>query len=234
MNRIAVVLSLLLLVAAPLRADEGFAMTVALVEGGALLTPAAGGAAGPLAAGASLHDGETVQTLPGGRLEIAVSNGSVIRLGENSRLRLGAAAGHGFSAKLFLGNLWTHVHKLLSTETFEVETENGVAGVRGTEFRVEAGGKGGDLLRVYEGAVEVKGAAGWVHRIEPGHELSFHRDRAPTGPRAFDPASERGSKFMKWVRERAHKTTAPARAEPPPHEKREPPEHERRRREHRK
>ncbi len=227
MNRIAVVLSLLLL-AAPLRAQEGGAMTVTQVEGIATVKPAGDGAAGPIAEGDPLHEGDTVQTPPGGRLEISVANGTVIRLGESSRLLLGTApaAGHAFSAKLFLGNLWTRVHKLLAAETFHVETENGVAGVRGTEFRVEAGGQGGDLLRVYEGAVEVKGAAGWVHRIEPGHELTFHRDRAPPGPRPFDAASEHSNKFMKWVRERTHKTAGPA------HEKREPPEHEKRRREH--
>ena len=228
MNRIAVLLCAVLVLPSPLRAQEGGAMTVAFVEGVALLRPAAGGAPSPIAEGDPLHEGDTVQTPPGGRLEIAVANGTVIRLGENSRLLLGTApkAGHAFSARLFLGNLWTRVHKLVSGESFHIETENGVAGVRGTEFRVEAGGPGGDLLRVYEGAVEVKGAAGWVHRIEPGHELVFHRDRAPAGPRAFDPASERGNKFMKWVRERPARPAAPKA----PHERRVPPE--RKHREH--
>lgn len=228
MNRIAVVLSLLLL-SAPLRAQEGGAMTVTYVEGLVTVKPAGGGAAGPIAEGDPLHEGDTVQTPPGARLEISVANGSVIRLGESSRLLLGTApaAGHAFSARLFLGNLWTRVHKLVASETFHIETENGVAGVRGTEFRVEVGPQA-DLVRVYEGAVEVKGAAGWAHRIEPGHELSFHRNRAPVGPRAFDPASERSSKFMKWVRERPVK--AGHAAPPATHEHRETPEHHDKRR----
>ncbi len=236
MNRIAVGLSLLLL-SAPLHAQEGGAMTVSYVEGVATMKPAGGGVAGPLAEGDPLHEGDTVQTPPGGRLEISVANGTMIRLGESSRLLLGTApaAGHAFSAKLFLGNLWTKVRKLVSGETFHIETENGVAGVRGTEFRVEAGGKG-DLVRVYEGAVEVKGAAGWEHRVEPGHELSFRRDRPPAGPRAFELASERGNKFMKWVRERPARPSAqPDRVEPghrAPPERREPPEHHEKRREH--
>ncbi len=231
MNRIAV--PCLLLLALPLRAQDGLAMTVTFVEGIATVKLAAGGPAGPIVEGDPLHEGETVQTPPGGRLEIRVANGTVIRLGESSRLLLGTAApaGHAFSAKLFLGNLWTRVHKLVSGETFHIETENGVAGVRGTEFRIEAGGQGGDLLRVYEGAVEVKGAAGWAHRIEPGHELSFRRDRAPAGPRPFDAATEHSNKFMKWVRERPHKTAVPGNGVPPQHEKGPSPEHEKPQRE---
>jgi ferric-dicitrate binding protein FerR (iron transport regulator) len=137
-----------------------------------------------------------------------VANGTVIRLGESSRLLLGTApaSGHAFSARLFLGSLWTKVHKLLASETFHVETENGVAGVRGTEFLVLAGvageaGAAPDVVRVYEGAVQVEGKSGWSHRIEPGKELAFQRERAPTGPRPFDPASDKSSKLMSWVRE---------------------------------
>lgn len=242
MNRLAVVWSLLFL-AAPVFAQEGsaitapplpsFGMTVSYVEGAVTVNPAGGGPAATVAERDPLHPGDTVQTAAGGRLEISLANGSVIRLGESSHLLLGTApaGGHSFSAKLFLGNLWTRVRKLVSAETFHVETENGVAGVRGTEFRVEAGGQG-DLVRVYQGAVEVKGAAGWEHLVEPGRELAFHRDRPPAGPRVFDPESERKNQFMKWVRERrdrpaAHPDRAPHR-EPP--ERREPAErHEPRR-----
>src|SRR2546426_8489730 len=46
-----------------------------------------------------------------------------------------------------LGNLWARVYKLLAGETFGVETENGVAGVRGTEFRVEVVQDQPDLVR---------------------------------------------------------------------------------------
>ena len=93
------------------------------------------------------------------------------------------------------------MHKLLAGETFEVETDNGVAGVRGTEFRLEVARGQPDLLRVYEGAVQVAARDGrWSHQVEPGNELRFLRDAEP--PRAFDPAGEKGHPFMDWVRSR--------------------------------
>ena len=200
-----VLLSIALLLSGPALADEPGAMTVSVVEGLCTVKAVGSGGVSPLLEGDPLREGDMVITSPGARLEIAVANGTVIRLGESSRLLLGTAppSGGRFSARLFVGSLWTKVHKLLASETFHVETENAVAGVRGTEFRVEAaeGGKD-DLLRVYEGAVEVKGAAGWAHSVTPGNELAFHRDRPPAGPKAFDPASEKSSRLMAWVREK--------------------------------
>jgi ferric-dicitrate binding protein FerR (iron transport regulator) len=199
--------------AVPSAASSRGAMTASFVEGMVTALPAGGGVPSPIAEGDPLHEGETVLTASGARLEISVANGSVIRLGESSRLLLGTApeSGHAFSARLFLGSLWTKVHKLLASETFHVETENGVAGVRGTEFVVEAGAAQ-DVVRVYEGAVQVDqvdGKRGWSHRIEPGHELAFHRERAPLGPRPFDPAGDQSSKLMSWVREHPPKGLGP-------------------------
>jgi ferric-dicitrate binding protein FerR (iron transport regulator) len=194
------------LFAPAVRAQEA-TMTASAVEGMVTVRLAAGGPPGPIAEGDPLHDGDTVQTAPGARLEISLSTGSVLRLGENSHLRLGAAVPKkAFSARLFFGNLWTKVHKLIAQETFHIETENAVAGVRGTEFRIEVAPGKEDLLRVYEGAVQVDAHDGkWSHRVEPGSELRFHRDRPPAGPRPFDPSSEAGHAFMKWVRSRPTK-----------------------------
>jgi hypothetical protein len=178
-------------------------MRVTLVEGMVTATLASGGPAGPVIEGDALHEGDTVVTQPGARLEISMASGSVLRLGESSRMTLGQSVpGKAFSAKLFLGNLWTKVHKLISGETFHVETENGVAGVRGTEFRLEVAEGHEDLVRVYEGTVEVGSRDGsWTHRVEANHELRFRHER-PAPPRSFDPASDHEHKFMKWVRSR--------------------------------
>ncbi len=174
-------------------------MTATLVEG----TVTASGQ--PLAVGGTLQPGDTVETQAGARVEIALPGGSVLRLGESSRLTLSPAISEqAFSAKLFFGNLWTKVHKLLAGESYAIETQNGVAGVRGTEFRVEVADAQPDLLRVYEGAVQVDGRDGrWSHAVEPGHELRFGREAEP--PRPFDPAAEKGHRFMDWVRSRRMK-----------------------------
>jgi len=168
------------------------AMTISFVEGP--VTP-------KLESGAEVHAGDTIETGEGGRVEIALTSGTLLRLGESSRVTLKEEVPQkAFNARLLLGNVWARVHKLVSGETFQIETENAVAGVRGTEFRVEVAPQKEDLVRVYEGVVQVDGS-GWSHRVEAAHELRFRRER-PDGPRAFDASSEKGHRFMDWVRSR--------------------------------
>lgn len=217
-------LALVTLLCGAARADDA-AMRASLVEGIVTVTPSGGGGAGPVEEGDPLREGDTVVTQPGARLEIALSSGTLLRVGEGTRLTLGESVPQkAFSAKLWLGNLWAKVHKLVAQETFHIETENGVAGVRGTEFRVEVAQGKDDLVRVYEGAVQVDGREGkWSHRVEPGHELRFHRDRPPAGPRAFDPATEKGHRFVDWVHARKQKSEH----RNPEREQRHPKKHER-------
>ena len=204
-----------LLLGGAARADDG-GMRATLVEGMVTMAPAGGSGPGPLQEGDPLGEGDTVVTQPGARLEITFTSGTILRVGESTRMTLGASVPQkAFSAKIFLGNVWARVHKLLAAESFHLETENGVAGVRGTEFRIEVEPGKDDLLRVYEGAVQVDGNGGkWSQRVEAAHELRFHKDRAPKGPAKFDGATEKKHKFMEWVRER--KEHRPAE-----HEKRE-------------
>lgn len=191
---------------APASIERG-TMTASFVEGSATVS-SPGGEAHALAEGARLREGDRVETGPDGRVEVELATGTLVRIGPGSRVELREAApgGTAFRARLLLGNLWARVHKLVAGERFEVETENAVAGVRGTEFRVEAGGSGKeDLLRVYEGAVECKGrSGGWAERVEPARELRFGRGK-PAGPAAFDKVSEARHPFMSWVRERGEK-----------------------------
>src|SRR5439155_152146 len=160
----------------------------------------AAAAGAPIVTGAVLQPGDTVETQPGGRAEIALPGGSLLRIGENTRLTLSPIPARSeFSARLFFGNLWARVHKLVSGETFRVETENAVAGVRGTEFRVEAGQEQPDLVRVYEGRVQVEARDGrWSHALEAGTGLRFRREAE--GPHVFD--GEGGHPFREWVRPR--------------------------------
>ncbi|TMA46071.1 MAG: FecR domain-containing protein [Deltaproteobacteria bacterium] len=136
----------------------------------------------------------------GGRVRHRRRRADCDRIGENTRLTLSPIPARSeFSARLFFGNLWARVHKLASGETFRVETENAVAGVRGTEFRVEAGQEQPDLVRVYEGTVQVEARDGrWSHALEAGTGLRFRREAE--GPHIFD--GEGGHPFMEWVRSR--------------------------------
>jgi hypothetical protein len=186
-------------------------ITVTLVEGSATSTAKGATAPRPLASGDELAEGEIIQTGADGRLELLLDTGSILRFGPSTRSELSILpkTGGSFRLKLVAGNFWAKVAKLLGTDKFEVETENGVSGVRGTEFRIEVGTAGNqDLLRCYDGAVQVAARDGkWTHRVEPGSELTFNRFRGSAGPRRFDPRTESRHPFMSWVRRsgpRAH------------------------------
>ncbi len=199
----SIAIALALLVCGSARADE-VTMKASLVEGAVTITPAGGGTAAPLHEGDPLKQGDTVVTESGGRLEIAFASGTILRIGESSKVTLGESVPQKrFSARLLLGNIWAKVHKLVADETFQVETENAVAGVRGTEFRVEVEQGKDDLVRVYEGEVKVEAHDGkWAHSVKPGEELRFHKDHPPGGPAAFSASADKGHRFMQWVRER--------------------------------
>jgi hypothetical protein len=138
-------------------------------------TRARGDVQEPLALGSPVYQGDVVETARRTRLELTLSDASVLRLGPVSRVDLDAAAfgaspdDRKVSAKLRVGNVWANVTKALGGEArFEVKTENAVAGVRGTTFRVDASKDKSVVVRVYSGTVAV--AAGPIPR--PAHEGS--------------------------------------------------------------
>jgi len=113
-----------------------------------------------VAVGAPLSEGDRLRTGAASRLEVKLKDGSVLRLADRSELKLqsaqfGPREKKRFDAKLFAGRLWAAVTKLVGSDSsFEVETTNAVAGVRGTRFAAAV--EGGDTtVRVYDGAVLV-------------------------------------------------------------------------------
>ena len=150
------------------------ALVVTFAEGD--VTVRHGGVAKSAAPGDTLQDGDEVETGAQSRAEFAQGDGTLVRVGETSRIAVHNTSRRAFSAKLMLGDLWAKVHKLLAGDSFQIETENGVAGVRGTEFRLEARGDE-HLLRVYEGVVSLQGS-GFQHSVGAGREVRFRRDRS--------------------------------------------------------
>ena len=151
-----IVVALIVLLPLAAHAEAG---AVSFLEGEATVTPR-GGEALPLQSGASVDVGDLVETAPGGRVELTLADGSVVRLGEKSRLSVDAvskaAAAQNWTVNLSLGlgSLWAKVTKRIAGEnTFEVSTERVVAGVRGTEFLVDAGEE--HAVSVLEGEVQV-------------------------------------------------------------------------------
>jgi hypothetical protein len=80
-----------------------------------------------------------------------------------------------------VGNVWAKVAKTVGGDSrFEVKTENAVAGVRGTTFRVDAAVDRSVVVKVYSGTVAVAG--GRIPRPEHG---ASDADAEPT--RTEDP-----------------------------------------------
>ena len=136
-------------------------------------TRKAGGTAEKLAVGKPVFQGDVLETQKRTRLEVKLSDGSVMRLGPMSRAELQSATfgktveDRNVSAKLLVGKVWANVAKAVGGEQrFEVKTENAVAGVRGTTFRVDAAADRSVVVRVYSGTVAV--ASGVIPR--PDHQ----------------------------------------------------------------
>jgi len=142
--------------------------TVTELEGEASRTPKGATAPVELEVGSEVELGDTLEVAAGGNLALTLTDRSVIALAAGSRLALDEArfqeqGSRVFSARLLLGSLWARVTRLAagSESKFEIATERGVAGVRGTIFTVDLGpGDGAELeVGVEEGEVEVAHAA---------------------------------------------------------------------------
>lgn len=125
----------------------------------------AGGKATALSVGAPVYAGDVITTQKRTRLELKLADQSVLRLGPSAKVDLSAAAfgrsveDRQVSAKLQVGNVWAKVAKTVGGESrFEVKTENAVAGVRGTTFRVDAAVDRSVVVKVYNGTVAVAGS----------------------------------------------------------------------------
>lgn len=184
-------------------------------------------ASGPrteLRVGTSVSQGDTVETRQGARLEIRFSDNSVLRLGPSARLQLAEAhfagsARRRLSARLFFGKLWAKVTSVIQGEQkFQIETENAVAGVRGTTFRVDANQDKSVLVRVYDGTVAVgtgapPGAPGERREVEGPREVTREQweklvgrqmqivvsaDGTPGDPEEFSPDVDKDDPFARW------------------------------------
>jgi len=168
----------LALAAVAVAAPNAPAGTVTFLAGDATRT-APGGQAERLAVGKPVLQGDVLETEKRTRLEVKLGDGSVLRLGPSSKVEVAAAAfgktveDRNVSAKLLVGKVWANVAKAVGGEQrFEVKTENAVAGVRGTTFRVDAATDKSVVVKVYSGTVAV--ASGAIPRPE-------HQGAVPAG-----------------------------------------------------
>ena len=202
-----------LLVAAALLSPAlamGAAGTVSFVQGTATRT-VEGSPAQPLALGAEINAGDQLHTDPASKLELTLVDGSVLRLDHSSDLKLSqverkADTGNWkVKATLALGSIWARVSKRIGGEqTFEINTTRVVAGVRGTEFVVEAN-ENEHAVMVVEGSVDVRDPEG--HELGPSflHHLDAWKVIRVSAGRKTDGVTGIGGKndlqtLLGWVK----------------------------------
>jgi hypothetical protein len=180
------VATLLMAVAATAAPNAQPAGSVTFLAGEA--SRAAGGKAEKLAVGKAVYQGDLLETQKRTRLEVKLADGSVVRLGPSSKAEVQAAAfgksveDRKVSAKLVVGKVWANVAKAVGGEQrFEVKTENAVAGVRGTTFRVDAATDRSVVVKVYSGTVAV--ASGPIPRPEHNAPGTPGSTGSPSGKR---------------------------------------------------
>ena len=187
-HRLAVEVSLALMLAGwgcvASAADVVVGLVVA-VRGEVLSDAGAGQQA--LAVNAPVHRGETIVT-GAGKAKIALNDGSIISIGENTRVRMVHFAGTSKSANVALnlvsGVLRPFVVKGASTGTFEIETQTAVAAVRGTDWVIEATPERTSVA-VVRGVVAVSGRTDRQATVvlrSPGQGTDVPRGSAPTPP----------------------------------------------------
>lgn len=158
-------LGALLLVPALLHAQNATGTIQALSVVGNVTLTDANGNSGPLYPGSDFTEGHTLTTGPASSALIAFSNGSSLRLSENTTLRVDTFRQAAFdeSQGTFLQleadpsqsrtELWVeagqvagNVRKLRSDSTFNVNTPGGTAAIRGTDYVVTVVIRGGEAF----------------------------------------------------------------------------------------
>lgn len=162
----------------------------------------ANGAASPLEANQFLSTGDEIRVGAGSSVELVIDNQSVLRLRENSRLRIlgvqDAALANGRKAgtqvALDAGALWTKVRTWAGPLVgFEVRLPTVIAGVHGTVFETSVAADSSQAVAVYEGVVSVRELreSGREIRLGQGQAVSVRPGvalEAPVGsPRKLAP-----------------------------------------------
>ena len=119
--------------------------------------------------GTKIAAGSVVKTGDGARAELTFPDGSIVRIGPDSEIKLEAAAFDGktktvkVEAEVVGGQAWAKVATLVGDDAqFKVKTQNAVAGVRGTVFRVNVDKDEATVVKVYNGSVAVGGAPAFL------------------------------------------------------------------------
>jgi len=165
-------------------ASEAIVGSVVAVRGEVFVETSAGQQ--PLTIGTPVHLKDTIVSAAG-KARIALADGTVISVGENTRLRVveyeSKAVDQKTRLSLLSGVLRLVVAKVSPAGSFEVETETAIAAVRGTDWVIEATSEN-TAVALIAGVVAVSNRGG-PERItvvldRPGQGTDVRRNSAPT------------------------------------------------------
>lgn len=179
------------------------------VTGQVMLSNGNGAPPLPLTRGYGLNPGDWVDTRPGGRVVISLSDGSAVVVQPGTVLMIKDYRAASSLRELFeivLGTVRVKINHLGGKPNpYRLNSPTASIAVRGTEFNVLVGAEGDTNVEVFEGAVEVSnlsdgGQPAVIERgggvlVRPGHGLQLYGVQAP--------------------REIAQRVAAPDRSRPP-------------------
>ncbi len=139
-----------------------------------------------------LYEEDRVSTCEKALLEIRLPDGSFVRFADNTSFKVSdlsyerESGSRSFKLRLFLGRSWANVKELVGRNNgFEITSENAVAGVKGTVYRMNVRKDKSVLIKVYKGRIRVTGPPREIPR--PVSEVGGLREvpgpRQVPGPR---------------------------------------------------
>lgn len=140
-----------------------------------------------LNAGDVLRDGDLIEVRQG-RVELDIDGVGKLRVFSSTQLRLQPRQGTLWSVQLLTGRLWSIVEGL-NGAGYEVHTPTAVAGVRGTEFVVEASDEETDIA-VASGEVEAR-HGDETRRVRAGEKRKFRKRSPPGEAERYDHSRDR-------------------------------------------
>jgi len=128
--------------------------------------------------GSGLYQNWWIKTAQDTRMEVMLEDKSILRMSADSLVKLQNLLYNKkgnkkvYKAKIAAGKAWAKVTSLFGEESaFEVSTENAVAGVRGTVFRVNVEEDKSTMVRVYSGVVAVSNAPVYAKKTKGGKRV---------------------------------------------------------------
>lgn len=127
-----------------------------------------------------LYTGQTLRTGSRSRAQIRYDDGSVVRLGSRSVMRVRSAR----NLNLLRGKSW--IHKTKNSQRMRVRTPIALATVIGTELFVSHNEQNVSHVTTLDGHVEVQGPEGDVQMVNPGEWVEITPDKEMEKPTPFD------------------------------------------------